>query len=473
MEDVAQLKEQHSHLLLSANDIIQAAKKEGRILTDEEITRSDGLVKEADGIAARIEKIDAALKHQAIIEDRVNELGKPGKRQIQPSQPISEPRASSEDRITPVHRFGSLKAFNGKDGDVHAYEAGMWIVDRLFPAHHPLKSHARNRCHELGIDFKIRASLAEGVPSTGGNLVPAEMGQRIIDLREQYGIFRQWCDIEPMSSDTKTVPRRSGSVTPYWVAEGAALTASDPSWDNVQLTAKKLTAFTKFSTEVSEDALVNLADWLTFDIAQQFAYEEDRVGFNGTGISTDGNIVGITQKVQQAASLGSFPAVVTATHNTFAELDATDIMTLMAAVPQYALTDAAFFTSQSGASLCFGRLMAAAGGNTQQSLSQENISALRAKGIVGYYQGYPIVASQVLPTEATTKTNLPMLCFGSLRRACLLGERRGITFATDSSVYFASDQIAVRATARLDINCHATGTATVSGPLAVLKGGSS
>jgi HK97 family phage major capsid protein len=57
-----------------------------------------------------------------------------------------------------------------------------------------------------------------------------------------------------------------------FVGEGAALTASDASFDNVKMVAKKLTAFTKISTELSEDSIVNIIDWLTMDIGQQLAY---------------------------------------------------------------------------------------------------------------------------------------------------------------------------------------------------------
>ncbi len=265
----------------------------------------------------------------------------------------------------------------------------------------------------------------------------------------------------------------SGSVTPSWTAEGVAITASSPTFDNVTLTAKKLAAYTLISSELTEDAIINVADWVTMDIGKQFAYEEDRVGFKGTGIASDGNINGLFNKATEAGSAGSFIVVATATHNTFAELDATDIAVLMAALPQYALNGAAFFVSQNGAQLTFGRLMAAAGGNTQITLAAENISAARAKGIIGYYQGYPIVGCQVLPVESDTKTNVGMLAFGNLRMAATLGERRQVRFAMDSSIKFAEDQIAIKATTRLDINIHDLGSATVAGPIVVLKGGSS
>lgn len=471
MKDIQELKEQRSHLLLSANDIANKAKSENRLLTAEESKDTDQLIADADKISDEINQIQLNQKQQEKIAAAVEGLSQPGRRQTAPVNTDGEPRHTQPQM--PTARYGRLKAFHGEGAERNAYEAGCFIVAKLFPNEHPVKAKAHRWCSENGTYVAIQNALSTGVPASGGALVPDAMSQTIIDLREKFGIFRQWAETMPMSSDVQIIPRRSGSVSPSWTAEGVAITASDPSFNNVSLTAKKLAALTRISTELSEDAIVSIGDWVTMDIARQFAYEEDRVGFTGTGAASDGGIVGLLTKVQEAAYAGSFPVVPTASHNTFAELDAADIMTLMAALPQYALPGAAFFTSQSGASLVFGRLMAAGGGNTQQSLSAENIAADRGRGIVGYYQGYPIVASQVFPTESTTKTNLPMLAFGNLGMAALIGERRSISFATDSSIYFAEDQIAVKATARLDINIHSLGSATEAGPIVVLKGGSS
>lgn len=470
MEDILTLRDEKLHLVRSAEDLLNKAEKEGRVLSEDEKTQTGAYMAEAKKLDIRIAEIEDHERRSAQIREESEKLRASSSRRSPVGQPESKPTVKDEIRL-PSNRYGSLQAFKGPDADFNAYASGMWLCANLFPASHPMRNRGERWCKEhQGLLYD---ALSTGVPSAGGNLVPDAMSATIIDLREKYGIFRQWADVVPMTSDTLVVPRRTGSVTPYWIAENAALTASDPAWDNVSLVAKKLTAFTKISTEIAEDAIINIADWLTNDIGQQFAYEEDRVGFNGTGLDTDGGVTGLLTKVQQSTSAGSFIVVPTATHNTFAEVDATDLMTLMAAVPQYALDGAAFFTSQSGASLVFGRLMAAAGGNTQQALASDNVTAERGRGIVGYYQGYPIVVSQVLPTESTTKTNLPMLAFGNLRKAAMIGERRSINFATDASVYFATDQLAIRATARLDINIHSTGSATVCGPIAVMKGGSS
>ena len=53
--------------------------------------------------------------------------------------------------------------------------------------------------------------------------------------------------------------------------------------------------------------------------------------------------------------------------------------------------------------------------------------------------------------------------FGDLMQGVYFGSRRGVTLAVDSSVYFASDALAVRGTERYDIVVHDRGDASTSG----------
>jgi HK97 family phage major capsid protein len=55
--------------------------------------------------------------------------------------------------------------------------------------------------------------------------------------------------------------------------------------------------------------------------------------------------------------------------------------------------------------------------------------------------------------------------FGDAAMGSTFGDKRGVTIDTDSSVYFTSDAIALRATERFDINCHEVGSATEAGPM--------
>lgn len=308
-------------------------------------------------------------------------------------------------------------------------------------------------CRDNGI--ALTKAQSEGVNSAGGWLVPEEMMAAIIDLRETFGVFRRSAQIVPMGRDTMNWPRRTGGVTAYFVAEGVAPTQSTATWDNVNLTAKKLAALVLMSTEISDDAIINIADWIVSEIAYAFSSKEDDCGFLGDGTSTYGGITGLANKFAGLAGL------FTATgHATFDVITATDISSTMALLPQYALPGAKFYCSQYAFALMFERLVAAAGGNSIATLGGE----------VQYrYLGVPIVISQKLPS--TTPTGKIGLYYGDLTKAAALGERRQVSIKRSDDRYFDTDQIGLMGTERFDINVHDVGDTATGGPIVAMKMG--
>ena len=66
------------------------------------------------------------------------------------------------------------------------------------------------------------------------------MDAAIIDLREQYGVFRQNTRVVRMGSDTLTIPRRASGLTGYFVGEAASITESTGTFDQVSLIREKI-----------------------------------------------------------------------------------------------------------------------------------------------------------------------------------------------------------------------------------------
>lgn len=368
-------------------------------------------------------------------------------------------------------RHKKLRAFKGKDAETEAYRSGMWAAAAIFG-----HAAARQWCNENGLKFDrdkseekpaiagrvdsgVFAAAGEGINTAGGFLVPAEMERTIIDLREEYGTARRLCRLWPMASDTKNVPRREGGLTAYFTAENpsAGVTESQKTWGNVQLVAKKAAVLTRYSTELDEDSIINMADDLAQEIAYAFSVLEDACLWNGDGSPTYGGINGIRGKI-----LGLASAINAATnHNTLAEVDATDLMNLMAVLPKYALRNARFVCSQVAFATVFARLAQAAGGNTQDTLA----------GPQNYrYQGYPIEIDQTLPgtSGSTDWINTATIFFGDMELAAMFGNRRGVTIMASGHRYLEFDQIGILGTERFDINAANLGSASVAGPLAGL-----
>lgn len=451
MRDVITCQQDRAHKLRCAQDLTDRAEKENRAMTVEECQIFDVAVKDVELLDAEIKEIEATRSRREALQKKRDELAQ-GSRQA-PAQPVAATTTQMKIFASPK-RHGKMWAFTGPDAEEKATRAGMWARAVLFK-----DQRAATWCENNFSGF--RNALAENVNESGGVLVPDELAQTIIDLREQYGVFRQQALVWPMKSDTAIIPRRTGGVTMYFTAENpsAAPTESNPTWNQVQLTAKKAAGLTRMSTEIDEDAIIDMGQWLADEVAYAAAYLEDQCGFIGDGTSTYGGIRGLGNIFTAGAVAGAVDA--TSGHDTFAEIDATDLATVMAKLPAYARMNAKWYASTVALDLVFGRLMMAAGGNTIND---------QAVGYQPRYAGYPIVISQVLPTSTSTINNVPMLYFGDLRKAATLGSRRDIRVFPSQHRYMELDQIGIFFSTRFDIVVHDYGDGTNAGPIVALVG---
>ena len=465
MKTVPELLDERKHAVRSMEDIVKKAETEDRALTQEEHVEIAELHEKVHTLDRRIAEVEAFEAAKQTTVDLVKTLNEPRKRQTTPEKPkatADDPPPSAREAVTVRPRYGVLKAFVGQDAEERAYRSGMWLRGALFG-----DDHAKRWCHNHGMEFRAESrALAEGTNTAGGFLVPEEMLTAIIDLREKHGVFRRECRVVPMGRDVMTVPRVTGNASATFVDENTALTESDATWDNVQLTAKKLGVLTRVSSELAEDAVIDLADWVARDFAWAFAKKEDQCGFIGDGSSTYGGMTGITQILNGSTSTHTAGSQDAASGNDdFIEIDLADLNTLMGVVPAYALEggNCKWYCSQVANALVFDRLKAAGGGNTITDL---------AGRIQPTMLGYPIVITQILPTTTTAAAlnDEAMLLFGDLSQSSTLGDRRQIAVSVSTDRYFVEDQIAIKATERFHIVNHDLGNTSTAGPLVALVG---
>lgn len=475
--NLQQLQQERVRKSVLAKDIVDKAEKaEGgaRPMTAEEVGLFDRLTEEIGKLDEQIAAVQAHERRREASEKLIKDIESPQGRKTKPDAPANNANGDGGNgggasfntfRIpATARRTGVLKAFKGQDADHRAYRAGMWARATLFR-----DERAQHWCLNNGLGTDVRNAMSTTSNGDGGFLVSEEMAQGIIDLREQYGVFRRYARVWPMGSDTMLIPRRSGGITIGAIGENpsSAISQSTPTFGQVQLVAKKCGGLSLLSSEIAEDAVIDLADWIASEFAYAFALFEDQCGFIGDGTSTYLGIRGLTDLLTEAnvATYAGAVTVATASHNLFSEIDTSDLAKLMGALPEYARMNAKFYCSSVCAELVFGRLKAAAGGNTVQTL----------QGSTGdNYLGYPIVISQVLPAGASTDYDgLPMLFFGDLSKSSALGDRRQVRVFPSEHRYMDTDQIGIRGTERFDIVHHDLGDGSTAGPIVALTGSSS
>lgn len=308
----------------------------------------------------------------------------------------------------------------------------------------------------------------------GGVLVPQDFEPTLVRLVESYGVARQAIGVTPMMNFTKDVPRRTGGITGAWVAEGGTATASTPTYDMVNLVAKKRMTFSQASNEIIHDSALSIADQVATEIAQDFAKAEDDAAFLGDGTSTYGGFTGITYKFRanHEAAGGTWgtnndynAGLVVASGNLYSEFVASDILKLIGRLPAYVFNRGkpAFYMHESvyWSVIEPMALTPASGGTSYELINGQPTYRIR---------GIPVVFSQVLP--ATDANDQVGILLGDLSMGAKFGVvNNSLGIASSDQYGFNTDSIYFRGTERVAIkvhdvgNYHATATSRIPGPI--------
>lgn len=364
-----------------------------------------------------------------------------------------------------VKRYGSLKNFKGVDAagrsaEHRAYDFGMWMLGMV--GHENANAYCKTKGFGYVPDYQIQGKVQrENNNISSGFLVPDQFENDLIDLREQFGVIRKYAKIAPMSSDTRSDPRRTGGLTVYVVGESTAPTASDKTWDRVRLTARKIGVLSKYTKELGEDAVINIGDDLAGEIAYAFSGFEDDAAFNGDATSTYAGITGIRTALYNVSSNAG--VVAQGTSNTWATQVLGDFSNVISKLPYYAFRsgDVAWYCSQAYWGQVMHRLAMAAGGNTVTNV---------VDGVpTPNFLGYPVRIVQKMPTTTATGT-IPVI-FGNLRLACTFGDRRATSVRMSDVALnaFEQDEMAIVGFERFDFVAHDVGSSTTAGPIVGLK----
>jgi HK97 family phage major capsid protein len=296
----------------------------------------------------------------------------------------------------------------------------------------------------------------EGTDSAGGYTVPNIVASDLIWLREMYGVARRNSRIYPMSSDTLLVPSATASTTVYYPSEATAITASDITFGQVSLSAKKLAVLTIASKELGEDTVIDLGAALARDMAYSIAKEEDNACFNGDGTSTYGSITGILKAVYglnaTKANIAGVVLGAALSGAAFSNFTLANFQSMVAKLPTYA-DNAKWYMHKD---LFFNGVadkLIALGGNAILDIQNAYTTAPTLFG-------YPIEWVQNMPKAPAATTAVAIL--GDLSKGVAFGDRRSMTVEVSDQVKFVEDALTYKATERFAFNAHDVGNVTAT-----------
>lgn len=221
----------------------------------------------------------------------------------------------------------------------------------------------------------ITTGLPAGGP--GANIIATDyMGAQFIDrLREALVIRRLGATVLGGLVGNVDVPRLKASATSGWVAENAAITASDQQFEKVTLAPKHVGAITEFSRNMLMQSTPDIEQLIRADFAAILAAAVDRAAIKGGGANEPTGIL-------QTAGIGSVALGANGGAPTWAS-----VLDLIAAVEVANAAGSAFLTNSKATKKMRGTVKVA---TTDSVMIQQEPANLA---------GYPLASTNLVPSD--------------------------------------------------------------------------
>lgn len=244
----------------------------------------------------------------------------------------------------------------------------------------------------------------------GGYLVPEELRAEVLRIAQAgYGVARSKFQYLPFSGpgNSRKIPTLLSSISVNWTGEGVKKTGTNPTFDLVTQTLKKLAAIIPFTEEILEDSAVNLTQLVAQLFAEAVTKEEDIQFFAGTGAPWTGILNnGTVNHVDMGAG------------DDITDLTADDLLDLIDEVPAGALVGAEFLLHRHALSIIR---------KLKDPVTGQYIFSRPTDGMPGTIWDYPYTLCEAFPDKTAGLThNKGIIAFGNFKMACILGDKQQI-----------------------------------------------
>ena len=376
-----ELKAKRAELLAKMRAI--AEKDEGP--TDDEATAFEALKADVVAMDGRITRLEGVIEAQASAAEDVTPGGDgddgagddEGKAQVVPTQKRATGHGSGEPAVKTVKGSHATRFLIG----YAASKSGMGF------------SGAAQFIERTYGDKAVAKALNTTGVSVGGATIPQDFVAEIIDLLRADVVVRRHNPILlPMPMGNATIPRLSASATAGYQGELDDIAVSQPSFDDLQLNAKKLTALVPVSNDLLRRSPLALETIVRTDMIMSLARREDIAFLRGDG--SGNSPIGF---LNQCAAGNKLIA---------AAFTGTDSLTLLMATQ--AVLNAMILFLDAGMSPARNRVWIGSPGLKRflsSLLTTTGSYVYRDELATGMLFGYPFDITQQIPTNLNTATS--------------------------------------------------------------------
>ena len=285
--------------------------------------------------------------------------------------------------------------------------------------------------------------------------LPTIYAPQIVELVFAYGQARKYGTVFPLGAGTVKLPRlKAGEDAFGYIGVGTAgmsqaIMEKKVTAELVSFTANKAGGLIRIPSELEEDTFIPVGQFLARYIARQLAMLEDKTFFLGDGTATYANITGVgpycAANVAYLQQLAAGKTKVTdATINDFRAIRGLVNPAVFFGLGTNGQSNACYYLNPTLDALLV----------TFNTINQPLIYVRRPDG-TATLDGFPvrwIGVSQAYKTTAAP--NVPLAFFGDLSY-WYLGERGSPRVEISREVFFATDELAMRALERIDVEAMA------------------
>ena len=268
--------------------------------------------------------------------------------------------------------------------------------------------------------------------------LPTAYAQQIVELVYSYGQARKVCTVYPLSTATMKLPRlKTGEPAFAFIAVSGPVVEKVPQMEFVTFTPGKCGGIVRMPSEIDADSIIAVGQFVARYIAREMAKLEDTCLFLGDGTSTYNSISGVGAQATTDSALTTLAS--TKTHPS--DITLANMRDLRTHVTGAVLNTAKYYAHPTMDALFVSF-------NTSATV----VPYQRKADGSATFDGFPIVWVSVMPVYTTAATvSAYQVYFGDLSW-WYFGERLAMSVETSRDVYFATDEIGIRALERIDIH---------------------